>query len=138
MSKMKKNGNTHATENVKRYSLFRYQFLYLFLGESESVSHSVMSDSLGPHGLQPARLLFTWDSPSKNTEVGCSSLLQGQNPGLLHCRQTLYHLSHQGSPFLGIYHKEMKTYPHKDLHVNISQQYYLQYPKCENNLKVIN
>ena len=23
---------------------------------------------------------------------------QGSNPGLLHCRQTLYHLSHQGSP----------------------------------------
>ena len=51
MSKMKKNGNTHATKNVKRYSLFKYQFLYLCLGESESVSRSVMSDSLGPHGL---------------------------------------------------------------------------------------
>ena len=25
-------------------------------------------------------------------------LTQGLNPGLLHCRQTLYHLSHQGSP----------------------------------------
>ena len=24
--------------------------------------------------------------------------MQGLNPGLLHCRQTLYHLSHQGSP----------------------------------------
>ena len=24
-------------------------------------------------------------------------LTQGSNPGLLHCRQTLYHLSHQGS-----------------------------------------
>ena len=23
---------------------------------------------------------------------------QGLNPGLSHCRQTLYHLSHQGSP----------------------------------------
>ena len=27
------------------------------------VSHSVMSDSLRPHGLQPARLLCPWDSP---------------------------------------------------------------------------
>ena len=26
---------------------------------------------------------------------------QGSNPGLLHCRQTLYHLSHQGSPITG-------------------------------------
>ena len=25
---------------------------------------------------------------------------QGSNPGLLHCRQILYHLSHQGSPLL--------------------------------------
>ena len=39
-----------------------------------------------------------------NTEVGSLSLLQevfptqGLNPGLLHCRQILYHLSQQGSP----------------------------------------
>ena len=40
---------------------------------------------------------------SKNTGVGCHFLLQGifltqeLNPGLLHGRQILYHLSHQGS-----------------------------------------
>ena len=33
----------------------------------------------------------------KNTGVGSHSLLQGSNPGLWHCRQILYHLSHQGS-----------------------------------------
>ena len=39
---------------------------------------------------------------SKSTGVGCHFLLQGifltqgSNPGLLHCRQALYHLSHQG------------------------------------------
>ena len=44
------------------------------------------------------------DSPGKNTEVGCHPLLQGifpaqgSNPGLLHCRQILYQLSHQRSP----------------------------------------
>ena len=44
------------------------------------------------------------DSPGKNTGVGCQALLQGifptqgSNPGLLHCRWILYHLSHQGSP----------------------------------------
>ena len=44
------------------------------------------------------------DSPGKNTGVGCHALLQGifptqgLNPGLLHCRWILYHLSHQGSP----------------------------------------
>ena len=42
-----------------------------------------------------------WDSPGKNTGVGCHFLLQGifptqgSNPGLPHCRQTLYRLSHQ-------------------------------------------
>ena len=46
------------------------------------------------------------DSPGKNTGVGCLSLLQGifptqgLNPGLQHCRQILYCLSHQGSPVL--------------------------------------
>ena len=30
--------------------------------ESESVSHSVVSNSLWPHGLQPARFLCPWDS----------------------------------------------------------------------------
>ena len=70
----------------------------------ESVTRSVVSDSLQPHGLQPARLLCPWGSPGKNTGVGCHSLLQGVfltqglNLGLLHYRQILYHLSHQGRP----------------------------------------
>ena len=44
------------------------------------------------------------DSPGKNTGVGCHSLLQrifqtqGSNPGLPHCKQSLYYLSHKGSP----------------------------------------
>ena len=44
-----------------------------------------------------------WESPGKNTGVGCHSrlqrifLTQGSNPSLLHCRQILYPLSHQGS-----------------------------------------
>ena len=36
-----------------------------------------MSDSLRPHGLSPTRLLCPWDSPGKNTGVGCHFLLQG-------------------------------------------------------------
>ena len=44
------------------------------------------------------------DSPGQNTEAGSCSLLQGifptqgWDPSLPHCRQSLYHLSHQGSP----------------------------------------
>ena len=72
------------------------------------VSHSVISNSLRPLGLSPTRLLRPWNSPGKNTGVGCLSLLQGifltqgLNRGLLHCRQILYHLSHQGSPIIHI------------------------------------
>ena len=40
-------------------------------GSSVSVSRSVVSDSLWPHGLQPIRLLCPWDSPGKNTGAGC-------------------------------------------------------------------
>ena len=49
------------------------------------------------------RLLCPWDFPGKNTGVSCHFLFQGIFPtqglnlGLPHCRQTLYHLSHQGS-----------------------------------------
>ena len=59
---------------------------------------------LWPHRLYPSRLLCPWNFSGKNTAVGCHFLLQGifltqgSNPGLLHCRQMLYHLSHQGSP----------------------------------------
>ena len=35
-----------------------------------------MSDSVRPHRWQPTRLLYPWDSPGKNTRVGCHFLLQ--------------------------------------------------------------
>ena len=68
--------------------------------ERVSVSRSVVSDSLQLHGLYPARLLCPWNSPDKNTGVGCHSLLRGIFPTqgsnlcllkLLHCRQILYY-----------------------------------------------
>ena len=60
---------------------------------------SVVSSSLQPHGLQPARLLCLRYSPGKNTGAGCHARLQGifptqgSNPCLLcllHCRQTFF------------------------------------------------
>ena len=60
-----------------------------------------------------------WDSPGKNTEVSSHSLLQGifltqgLNPGLLHCRQILYCLSHQGSPSQTLFMWEEKPSPSK-------------------------
>ena len=56
---------------------------------------------LQTHGLKPFRLLSPWNSLGKNTGVGCHSLLQGIfpnpgiEPGLLHCRQIFYCLSHR-------------------------------------------
>ena len=61
-----------------------------------SESHSVMSDSLRPHGLYSS-----WNSPGQNTTVGSLSLLQGffptqgSNAGLPHYRWFLYQLNHQ-------------------------------------------
>ena len=54
------------------------------------------------------RLPCPWNSPGKNTGVGCHSQLQGifptqgSNPGLLHCRQILYCLRHKGNPWVRI------------------------------------
>ena len=72
----------------------------------DSESRSVVSDSLWPHGLWPTRRLWPWNSPGKNTGVGSHSLpqeiflTQGSNQSLLHCREILYRLSHQGTPYL--------------------------------------
>ena len=44
------------------------------------VSCSVMSDSLGPHGLWPTRLLCPSDFSGKDNGVGCHFLLQGIFP----------------------------------------------------------
>ena len=85
------------------------------------VSHSVVSDSLRPHGLEPTRLLCPWNSPGKNTGVVSHFFLrgifltQGSNLGLLHCRQILYHLSYQGSPLLSVGATIMKYQPLRGL-----------------------
>ena len=78
--------------------------------ESESVSCSIVSDFLWPQGLWPSRPLCPWNSPGKNTGVGCHSLLQqifpiqGLNLGLLQWQADSLqsdlpgkHLSHLGN-----------------------------------------
>ena len=75
--------------------------IYIFdnLDEVKSVSCSVVSNSLQPHGIYSP-----WNSPGQNTGVGSLSLLQGiiptqeSNPGLPHYRRILYQLIHKGSP----------------------------------------
>ena len=57
------------------------------------LSCSVVSDSVRPYGWWPTRLLCPWDSPGRNTGVGCHFLLQGVflTQGL---NQHLLHLLH--------------------------------------------
>ena len=79
------------------HNLFFYWSAYQRKSESESCS--VMSNSLGPH-----ELYSPWNSPAQSTRVGSLSLLLGifptqeSNPGVPHCRQILYQLTHKGSP----------------------------------------
>ena len=70
-------------------------------------SHSVVSDFFATlWTVVSASLLCPWDFSGKNTGVDCHSLLQGTiqiqglNPGLSHCGQIVYHLSHQWSPLM--------------------------------------
>ena len=63
-----------------------------------SESRSVMSDSLPPidyifHGILQAKMLEWVAFPFSRIFP-----TQGSNPGLPHCRQILYQLSHKGSP----------------------------------------
>ena len=79
------------------------------LGGSDEVQKRLESESeVMPDSLRPIDSSLPgccpWDFPGKNTGVACHSLLQrivpiqGSNPDLLHCREMLYRLSHQGSP----------------------------------------
>ena len=56
------------------------EVMYFLRLKSESVTHPVVSNSLGPLGLQPARFLCPWNSPGKNPGVDSHSLLQGDLP----------------------------------------------------------
>ena len=94
------------TSLIKGQSLRSVTGTQMLIMTMQLLSLSVMSDSLWSHGLQPTRLLWSWDSSGKNTGVGCHFLLQGilptqgLNSGLRHCRWILYRLSHQGSPIM--------------------------------------
>ena len=64
-----------------------------------------------PHGLQPARLLCSWDFPGKNTRLSCHFLFQGiflhqeSNLHLLHLlnwQEDSLPLSHQGSLYMRV------------------------------------
>ena len=81
------------------FSVSRYVWIYVLVVQSCLTLRNPMDCSppgSSVHGILQARIL-AW--------VVLNSLLQGifstqgSNPGLQHCRQVLYHLSHQGSPY---------------------------------------
>ena len=64
-------------KNFSHSVFFSILFILSFwVSESmnECVSHSVVSDSLRPHGLRPTRLLCPQNSPGTHTGVGCHFL----------------------------------------------------------------
>ena len=75
--------------------------------DSLHFSHSVVSNFMHPMDYSPPGS-SVMGFLGKNTGVGCHLLLQGilptqgSHPGFLHCRQSLYHLSHQGSLYFQI------------------------------------
>ena len=82
-------------------------------------SHSVMSDSSRPHGVQPTRLFCPWDFPGKSTGVGCHCLL------CISCssRQILYHWATQEAH--GVTTNDNKNhyyYVHGNLNGEIARQ----------------
>jgi len=60
---------THFTKLEQKISQFIWKHCCCYVT-------SVVSDSVRPHRQQPTRLPCPWDSPGKNTGVGCHFLLQ--------------------------------------------------------------
>ena len=91
-------------------------------------SHSIVSESLQPHGLYCARIFCPWDFPGETTGVGCHFLLegifptQGSYPCPLHWQIDSLPLSHQGCQRIYIGHKT--NHMSKKLHLH-SPQFFL-------------
>ena len=87
-----------VVSGLKFRSLIHFELIFIY-GISE-MTVTQLCPTLRPHGLYSP-----WNSLGQNAGVGGFSFLQeifptqGSNPGLPHCRQIFYHLSHQGTPY---------------------------------------
>ena len=73
---------------------------------------SAVSDSVRPHRWQPTRLPCPWDSPGKNTGVGCHFLLQCVKVKSLSCDQlfaTPWTAAYQAPPSMGFSRQEYQS-----------------------------
>ena len=79
------------------------------LAAAAAKSPSVVSDSVRSHRRQPTRLRHPWDSPGKNTGVGCHFLLQcmkvksESEVAVMSDSVTPWTVAHQGSSIHGIF-----------------------------------
>ena len=67
-------GTKNCSIHLCLFCFLTYRVIIQF--SSDQFSGSFVSDSLRPHRRQPTRLPRPWDSPGKNTGVGCHFLLQ--------------------------------------------------------------
>ena len=83
------------------------------------LSHSVVSDSLQPHELQPARLLYSWNFPARILKWVVISYsggffpTQGSNPCLLYLlpwQADSLPLCHLGSPYVNNFYNQLNTH----------------------------
>ena len=130
----------YSHKNLNAGKITYWQVLTYKIGCSTA---SVMSDSLQPCGLWPARLLCPWDSPGRNSEVGtmpssrASSWPRDQTCiSCIFCivRWILYPLSHQGSPLIRYLTKFTRLF----LHCRVEEteaQIYLKSPHKDSNLE---
>ena len=87
-------------------TFFKRRWFYLLKSVKLTSKHQCVCVCVCMLVTQSSSTLCLWNSPGKNTGVGCHSLLQGifptqwSNLGLLHRSWILYHLSHQGSPVI--------------------------------------
>ena len=86
-------------------NVFHWVVSMFLVDVSVQFTCSVVSDSLQPHGLKPAKLLYPWEFSREEFWSGLPCPPPGDlpNPGIKprsrpHYRQILYHLSHQGIP----------------------------------------
>ena len=95
---------SHAMLVISHFSICFFFLPYKYVKQSWKSYMNIVCESC-PVVLDSAitwAIYSPWNSPGQNTGVGSHSLLQGifptqeSNPGLLHCRQILYCLSHQG------------------------------------------
>ena len=107
LEKSKDNVSSYPPQHPSLFLCIYHQHMASLLSESVKVLAIQSCPTLcDTRDCSPPSSSCPRNSPGKNTGMGCHSLLQGifltqgQNPGLLHCRQIPYHLSQKATPIL--------------------------------------